>query len=216
MTLKPWDERDASSSASALVKGTNEALGNYRDAMIDAQEPPPVDNLGNASGFSFRLQDRAQRGYAALTAAQAQLLSIARRSPVLKNVKIEGLPATPQAELIIDREKAAALGVKFEDINDVIQVNLGSVYTNDFPNRGKMQRVYVQAEQLQRLNAADILNYAVKNSTGTMVPMSSFAELKWGWGRARSSASTATSRCASRASPGQASPRATPSPRWSS
>ena len=182
VTLKPWSERDAANSAAALVAGTNTALSGYRDAIIDAQEPPPVDNLGNAAGFSFRLQDRAQRGYSALTAAEAQLLSLAKQSPILKAVKIEGLPPTPQAELVIDREKAAALGVKFEDINAAIQVNLGSVYTNDFPNRGKMQRVYVQAEQLQRMQATDILNYAVKNSQGTMVPMSSFADLKWSMG----------------------------------
>jgi multidrug efflux pump len=182
VTLKPWGERDARNSAAALVAGTNAALSGYRDAIIDAQEPPPVDNLGNAAGFSFRLQDRAQRGYSALAAAEAQLLKIAQQSPILQKVKIEGLPATPQAELIIDREKAAALGVRFEDINATIQVNLGSVYTNDFPNRGKMQRVYVQAEQLQRMQASDILNYAVKNSQGTMVPMSSFADLKWSMG----------------------------------
>ena len=185
VTLKPWSERDAANSAAALVAGTNTALSGYRDAIIDAQEPPPVDNLGNAAGFSFRLQDRAQKGYSALAAAEAQLLKIAQASPILQKVKIEGLPATPQAELIIDREKAAALGVKFEDINATIQVNLGSVYTNDFPNRGKMQRVYVQAEQLQRMQGADILNYAVKNSQGTMVPMSSFADLKWGMGPAQ-------------------------------
>ncbi|MHC2103830.1 multidrug efflux RND transporter permease subunit [Methylobacterium sp. CM6246] len=182
VTLKPWSERDAKNSAAALVAGTNAALANYRDATVDAQEPPPVDNLGNAAGFSFRLQDRANRGYAALLSAQDQLLKLAQGSPILQKVKIEGLPPTPQAELIVDREKAAALGVKFEDINATIQLNLGSVYTNDFPNRGKMQRVYVQAEQLQRMNASDILNYAVKNAGGTMVPMSSFAELKWGMG----------------------------------
>jgi multidrug efflux pump len=185
VTLKPWSERDAKNSAAALVEGTNKALGGYRDAIVDAQEPPPVDNLGNAAGFSFRLQDRAQRGYSALAAAEAQLLKLAQASPILQKVKIEGLPATPQAELIIDREKAAALGVKFEDINATIQVNLGSVYANDFPNRGKMQRVYVQAEQLQRMSTADILNYAVKNSQGTMVPLSSFAEVKWGMGPAQ-------------------------------
>ena len=182
VTLKPWDERDAANSASALVAGTNKALSGYRDAIVDAQEPPPVDNLGNAAGFSFRLQDRAQKGYSALLAAQEQLLKLAMRSPVLQKMKIEGLPPAPEAELVIDREKAAALGVKFEDINATIQVNLGSVYTNDFPNRGKMQRVIVQSEDLQRMQATDILNYGVKNASGTMVPMSSFADLKWSVG----------------------------------
>ncbi|MGX7706901.1 multidrug efflux RND transporter permease subunit [Methylobacterium sp. Gmos1] len=185
VTLKPWSERGPDQSALALVNGTNKALSTYRDAIVQALEPPPIDNLGNASGFSFRLQDRAQKGYAALMAAQEQLLSIARKSPILKNVYVEGLPPAPQAELVLDREKAAALGVSFEDINDTIQVNLGSFYTNDFPNLGKMQRVIVQAEDGQRLNATDLLNYSVKNQQGTMVPMSSFADVKWSVGPAQ-------------------------------
>jgi len=185
VTLKPWSERDAANSVSNLVNGTNAAMANYRDAVIQALEPPPIDNLGNASGFSLRLQDRAQKGYSALMAAQEQLLKLARQSPVLQNVYVEGLPPAPQAELVIDREKAMAHGVDFEDINKTIQVNLGSVYANDFPNRGKMQRVIVQADDLQRLNAADLLNYAIKNAQGTMVPMSSFAELKWSVGPAQ-------------------------------
>ncbi|MFE1598539.1 multidrug efflux RND transporter permease subunit [Methylobacterium sp. ID0610] len=185
VTLKDWSERGPDQSAAALVAGTNKALGTYKDAVIQALEPPPIDNLGNASGFSFRLQDRAQKGYSALMAAQEQLLSLARKSPILKNVYVEGLPPAPQAELVIDREKAAALGVSFEDINETIQVNLGSVYTNDFPNRGKMQRVIVQAEAAQRLNPSDLLNYAVKNQQGTMVPMASFADLKWSVGPAQ-------------------------------
>ena len=185
VTLKPWGERDAANAAAKLVEGTNKALAGYKDAVIQALEPPPIDNLGNASGFSFRLQDRAQKGYSALMAAQEQLLSLAKKSPILQKVYVEGLPPAPQAELVIDREKAAALGVGFDDINDTIQVNLGSVYVNDFPNRGKMQRVIVQSEDLQRLNAADLLNYGVKNSQGTMVPMSSFADLKWSVGPAQ-------------------------------
>lgn len=185
VTLKPWSERGADSTAAKLVAGTNAALANYRDAVIQAMEPPPVDNLGNSSGFSLRLQDRAQLGYAALMAAQEQLLSLARRSPVLQKVFVEGLPPAPQAELVIDREKAAALGVAFEAINATLQGNLGSVYTNDFPNRGKMQRVIVQAEAMQRLSPDDLLNYTVPNAQGTMVPLSSFAQIKWSVGPAQ-------------------------------
>lgn len=158
-------ERDAASSAKSLVDGTNRALASYKDAVIQALEPPPIDTLGNASGFSLRLQDRGQKGYSALMAAQEQLLSLARKARILRNVYVEWLPPAPCAELVIDREKAAALGVSFEDINNTIQVNLGSVYVNDFPNRGKMQRVIVQSAELQRLNPSDILNYgAVKNA----------------------------------------------------
>ncbi|MFD2675556.1 multidrug efflux RND transporter permease subunit [Camelimonas lactis] len=185
VTLKPWKERNAANSVKNLVDGANQALASYKDAVIQALEPPPIDNLGNASGFSLRLQDRGQKGYSALMAAQEQLLSLARKSPILRNVYVEGLPPAPQAELVIDREKAAALGVNFEDVNNTIQVNLGSVYVNDFPNRGKMQRVIVQSADMQRLNPSDILNYGVKNAQGAMTPISSFAELKWSMGPAQ-------------------------------
>jgi multidrug efflux pump len=182
VTLKPWKERDAANSAAALVAGTNTALQSYKDAIINAQEPPPVDNLGNAAGFSFRLQDRAQKGYAVLNAAQDQLLAMAKHSPILQKISVEGLPPSAQAELVIDREKAAALGVKFEDINATIQVNLGSVYPNDFPNNGKMQRVIVQSRDAQRMSASDLLDYSVKNASGAMVPLSAVASLKWSMG----------------------------------
>ena len=182
VTLKDWSQRDRANSAANVVAGTNRALARYRDATVQALEPPPVDNLGNASGFSFRLQDRAQKGTAALTAAQDQLLKAARASRVLKDVYVEGLPPAPRAELAIDREKAGALGVDFDDVNKVLTTYLGSSYVNDFPNRGKMQRVIVQAADAQRVHAGDILNYAVRNRLGAMVPMSSFANLTWNVG----------------------------------
>ncbi|MFX7820690.1 efflux RND transporter permease subunit, partial [Acinetobacter baumannii] len=86
-------------------------------AKVSALQPPPIDNLGNSSGFSFRLQDRGQKGYAALMQAKEQLLAAAKQSPVLQNVYAEGLPEAPQVQLVIDREQAAAQGVTFADIN---------------------------------------------------------------------------------------------------
>ena len=88
----------------------------------------------------------------------------------------------PQVNLMIDREKAGAFGVTFEDINNTISTNLGSNYINDFPNRGRMQRVIVQADRGSRMNADDILNYNVKNSRGQLVPFSSFATVEWSKG----------------------------------
>src|SRR3982075_1492194 len=146
VTLKDWSDRPASDSASAIVADINRDLASIRDAKISALQPPPIDNLGNSSGFSFRLQDRAQKGYEALMAAKDQLLAAAKESPILQDVYVEGLPQAPLAELIIDREKAAALGVTFQDINNTISTNLGSNYVNDFPNRGRMSRVIVQAD----------------------------------------------------------------------
>src|SRR6516165_10980430 len=146
ITLKDWSERSSSDSASAIVADINRDLASVRDAKISALQPPPVDNLGNSSGFSFRLQDRAQKGYPALMRAADQLIAEANASPVLQKVYIEGLPEAGVVNLVIDREKAGAFGVTFEEINNTTSTNLGSNYINDFPNRGRMQRVVVQAD----------------------------------------------------------------------
>ena len=179
VTLKDWSERGPKDSAAAIVADINNSMKSIRDAKVSALQPPPIDNLGNSSGFSFRLQDRGQKGYAALMQAKEQLLAAAKQSPVLQNVYAEGLPEAPQVQLVIDREQAAAQGVTFADINSTISTNLGSAYVNDFPNRGRMQRVIVQSDSVGRMNAQDILSYNVKNAQGRLVPLSSFATIKW-------------------------------------
>ncbi|MFL9826514.1 multidrug efflux RND transporter permease subunit [Rhodoplanes sp. SY1] len=182
VTLENWSKRGPDDSAAAIVADVNKSLAGVKDARVSALEPPPIDNLGNSSGFSFRLQDRGQKGYAELMKAKDQLLAAARRSPVLQDVFVEGLPPAPQVELIIDREKAAALGVAFQEINATISTNLGSAYINDFPNRGRMQRVIVQADDRARMQAEDILGFNVRNAKGTLVPFSSFATVSWSVG----------------------------------
>jgi multidrug efflux pump len=179
VTLKHWSERGPNDSAEAIVADINKSLSTIADARISALQPPPIDNLGNSSGFSFRLQDRAQKGYQELMRAKDQVLAAARKSPVLQDVYVEGLPPAPQVELLIDREKAAALGVTFQDINNTISTNLGSAYVNDFPNRGRMQRVIVQADNDGRMQADDVLTFNVRNGQGNLVPFSSFAAVKW-------------------------------------
>src|ERR1700759_4542047 len=171
ITLKDWSERGPKESAAAVVNDINRDLSStIRDAKISALQPPPIDNLGNSSGFSFRLQDRGQKGYPALMKAADQLIAEANASPVLQKVYIEGVPPAPQVNLMIDREKAGAFGVTFEDINNTISTNLGSNYINDFPNRGRMQRVIVQADKTSRMNADDILNVYGNKICGQLVP----------------------------------------------
>jgi multidrug efflux pump len=180
ITLKDWSERGPGDSAQAIVADINKSLGaTISDAKITALQPPPIDNLGNSSGFSFRLQDRAQKGYTELMRAKDQVLAAAKGSPILQDVYVEGLPPAAQVELVIDREKAAALGVTFQDINNTISTNLGSSYINDFPNRGRMQRVIVQADNSGRMQTEDILTFNVRNSKGSLVPFSSFASIRW-------------------------------------
>ncbi len=182
ITLKDWSERGVEDSAEAIVADVNRAMSSLRDAEVSALQPPPIDNLGNSSGFSFRLQDRGQKGHAALAEASDMLVKAANASPVLQNVYVEGLPPGPQVNLVIDRAKASAFGVTFEDINETISTNLGSAYVNDFPNRGRMQRVIVQSEAANRMNADSILAYNVKNAQGHLVPLSSFAAIEWAKG----------------------------------
>ncbi|HKU09570.1 MAG TPA: multidrug efflux RND transporter permease subunit, partial [Bradyrhizobium sp.] len=182
ISLKDWSKRPPKDSAANIVADINRNLANIRDARVTALQPPPIDNLGNSSGFSFRLQDRGQKGFAALTSAADRLVAEANASRVLQKVYIEGLPPAPQVNLMIDREKAGAFGITFEDINNTISTNLGSNYINDFPNRGRMQRVIVQADSFGRMRAEDLLNYNVKNSRGQLVPFSAFASIEWSKG----------------------------------
>ena len=178
-TLKDWSERGPEDSAAAISARINGKLWGLPDAMSFALSPPPIQGLGNSSGFTFRLQDRSGAGQTALSAAGAQLMAAARQSPVLAGLRIEGMPDAAQVNLIIDREKANTFGVTFSDINATISANMGSSYVNDFPNAGRMQRVTVQAEQGQRMKTEDLLNLNVRNANGGMVPVSSFATVEW-------------------------------------
>jgi multidrug efflux pump len=216
VTLKDWSERGPQDSAAAIVADINNSLKSIKDAKVSALQPPPIDNLGNSSGFSFRLQDRGQKGYTALMQAKDQLLAAAKQSPVLQNVYAEGLPEAPQVQLVIDREQAAAQGVTFADINSTISTNLGSAYVNDFPNRGRMQRVIVQSDSVGRMHAQDILSYNVKNSQGRLVPLSSFATIKWMVGPTQIVGFNYYPSVRSPAKPSPATPRAMRSRRWKS
>jgi multidrug efflux pump len=177
--LKDWKERSPENSAAAIVDRAKRALSSIRDAIIKPVNPPPIRELGNATGFTFRLQDRGGHGAAALLAARNQLLELASKSPVLHDVRPEGLEDTPQLLLDIDRDKAGALGLSFADINTTLSTAIGTSYVNDFPNQGRQQRVIVQVDAPQRLRPEDLLKLYVRNSKGAMVPFSSFASSRW-------------------------------------
>lgn len=179
VTLKDWAERGPENAAQAIAGRASMAMSQIKDAISFALSPPPIQGLGTTGGFSFRLQDRGGLGEAALAQARDQLLGLAAQSPVVAGVRFEGMPDAAQANVIIDREKANTFGVTFADINATISTNLGSTYVNDFPNAGRMQRVTVQADENKRMQTADLLNLNVRNSSGGMVPISSFATVEW-------------------------------------
>ncbi|MEJ8826289.1 efflux RND transporter permease subunit [Variovorax humicola] len=180
VTLKDWDERrDPAHSAEALAGRAFGALMSVRDAFIYPLSPPPIPELGTASGFTFRLQDRGGMGHEALINARNQLLGMASKSPILTQVRPDGLEDAPQLQIDIDRDKANALGVTFDAINTTLSTALGSAYINDFPNRGRLQRVVVQADAPARMQPADLLKLNASNTQGQPVPLSAFASTRW-------------------------------------
>lgn len=180
ITLKPWDERPRpDQQASALAGKAFGALSGIRDAFIFPLSPPPIPELGAASGFTFRLQDRASNGPAALLAARNQLLAAAGQSKVITQVRFDGLEDASQLQVDIDRDKANALGVSFDAINSALSTTLGSSYVNDFPNAGRLQRVVVQADAPARMQPEDLLRINAINSAGRPVPFASFASTRW-------------------------------------
>ncbi|AMP03356.1 efflux RND transporter permease subunit [Collimonas pratensis] len=177
--LKDWSERGPAESADAIAGKAFGVFSQIKDAIVYPLNPPPIPELGNATGFTFRLQDRSGQGHAALTAARNQILGMASQSKILAGVRPEGLEDSPQLQLNIDRDKANALGVSFSAINSTLSTALGSSYVNDFPNQGRQQRVIVQADAPQRLQPEDLARLYVKNTQGTMVPFSSFTTSEW-------------------------------------
>src|SRR6195952_845743 len=178
--LKSWDERKgAEHSAQALAGRTFGALSKVRDAFIFALVPPAIPELGTATGFSFRLQDRGGNGHAALLAARNQLLGMAAQSKVLAGVRPDGLEDAPQLQIDIDRDRASALGVSYDSINVVLSTALGSAYVYDFPNAGRLQRVIVQADAPDRMQPDDLLQLNVLNNQGKPVPMAALATTRW-------------------------------------
>ena len=178
--LKDWSERQGPQhSAQAVAGRAFGALMGVRDAFIFPLSPPPIPELGNATGFTFRLQDRTGQGHDALLAARNQLLGMAGQSKVLAGVRPDGLEDAPQLRLEIDRERAAAQGVSYDSIASVLATAFGSTYVNDFPNQGRLQRVIVQAEAAARMQPEDLLKLYAPNSKGQQVPISAFATTRW-------------------------------------
>ena len=180
VAFKHWDERQGENqSATAIAGRAMQGLMAVRDAHSVVINPPPIPELGNGVGFSVRLQDRAGLGHDALRDARDQLQAAADAHPAIQSFYVEGVEDAPLLHLDIDRDRAYSLKVNFADVNEVLSSALGSRYINDFPNRGRMQRVVVQAQVQHRMQAEQLLALQVRNADGEMVPLSAFASTRW-------------------------------------
>ncbi|MDO4878022.1 MAG: efflux RND transporter permease subunit [Neisseria sp.] len=183
ITLKDWSTRPNPENQAAAVSGkiTGALMGSVKDGYALAINPPAIMELGTSSGLEFYLQDRNNSGHAALLAKRNELIAAMRQNPKFsaQDVRASGLEDAPQLKIEIDRDAAAAQGIEFSSINTVLASALGSSYVNDFPNKGRLQRVIVQADAPNRMQADDILALTVPNSSGTAVPLSSIASASW-------------------------------------
>ena len=178
--LKDWDLRPAPEQKPEAIAGrAMAALASVKDAMIFTFMPPSVPGLGNATGFDLQLLDRGGLGHEGLMQARNQLLGMAAQNPALVGVRPNGLEDTPQFQLVVDREKASALGLSLNEINATLSAAWGSTYVNDFIDNGRVKRVYLQADAPFRMLPGDIDRWHVRNADGQMVPFSAFSASHW-------------------------------------
>ncbi|GGF59648.1 efflux RND transporter permease subunit [Alteromonas lipolytica] len=180
--LVDWAERDESESAFAVIGKAFGALSQIQDASVFPILPPPIRELGNATGFDFQLVDRAGNGHAALMNARNQFLGMAAQNPKLVGVRPNGLSDVPEFKINIDNEKASALGLALSDINNTLSIAWGSAYVNDFIDQGRIKRVYMQADAPYRMDPEDLDKWFVRNSDGDMVAFSAFSTVEWNYG----------------------------------
>ncbi|ENK9856739.1 efflux RND transporter permease subunit [Salmonella enterica] len=187
VSLKPWEERSGEkNSVEAVIARATRAFSQIRDGLVFPFNMPAIVELGTATGFDFELIDQGGLGHDALTKARNQLLGMVAQHPdLLVRVRPNGLEDTPQFKLDVDQEKAQALGVSLSDINKTISAALGGYYVNDFIDRGRVKKVYVQADAQFRMLPEDINNLYVRSANGEMVPFSTFSSARWIYGSPR-------------------------------
>ncbi|HET8734934.1 MAG TPA: efflux RND transporter permease subunit, partial [Anaeromyxobacteraceae bacterium] len=181
--LKDWGERPkAAQHAPAVAGRAMRAFSKFKDGLAFAFVPPAVPELGNATGFELQLQDRGNLGHEGLMAARNQLLGMAAQDARLAKVRPLGLEDTPQYRVDVDQQKAAALGLSLGDINATLSSTWGINYVNDFVDKGRTKRVYMQADAPFRMKPEDLNRWYVRNRAGQMVPFSAFSTGTWVYG----------------------------------
>jgi multidrug efflux pump len=184
--LKDWELRTSGANSSFdIINRATTAFNKINEARVIASSPPAITGLGNSSGFDMELEDHAGLGHTKLMAARDQLLQLASANPLLSRVRHNGLDDSPQLQIDIDQRKAQTLGVSIDDINNTLSTAWGSTYVNDFVDRGRVKKVYVQAAAPFRMLPGDIDKWFVRNKAGGMVPFSAFATSHWEYGSPR-------------------------------
>ncbi|MCX4187999.1 efflux RND transporter permease subunit [Methylophaga sp. OBS4] len=186
INMKDWDERPApEQNVQQVAARANTYFAQLKNATAFAIAPPPIRELGNASGFDLQLQDLSGQGHQALMAARNQLLAMAAQEPRLVGVRPNGQDDTPQFKLDVDHTKASAFGVSLDQINNTFSTAWASTYVNDFIDNGRIKKVYVQGDAPYRMMPEDVSNWYVRNNENEMVSLSSLTQGRWIYGSPR-------------------------------
>ncbi|WAL78860.1 efflux RND transporter permease subunit [Shewanella sp. DAU305] len=184
--LKDWSEREAPGMDVKSIAGRAMGVfGQMKDALVFAFVPPAVIELGTANGFDMYLQDKNGQGHEKLVAARNQLLGMAAQNPNLVGVRPNGQEDAPIYQLHVDHAKLSALGIEITNVNSVLATAWGGSYVNDFIDRGRVKKVYVQGDAQYRMQPGDLDSWYVRNNKGDMVPFSAFATGTWEFGSPR-------------------------------
>ncbi|MBW4331584.1 efflux RND transporter permease subunit [Stakelama sp. CBK3Z-3] len=180
MALADWSDRKGSeNSASAIVGRAGKALAGIRDAQVFALVPPAIRGLGDSSGFTMELQNTSGMSHDAFNAARDKLLGAANQDPKLVGVRPSELPDVPTLHVDMDQQKLNVLGLDQSSVNTTLSTAWGGTYVNDFIDRGRVKRVYVQGDAPYRDDPSDLYQWYARASDGQMAPFSSFAKTSW-------------------------------------
>ncbi|WP_028104737.1 multidrug efflux RND transporter permease subunit [Pseudoduganella violaceinigra] len=180
VNLKDWSQRKgAENSAQAIAARATEALGKLRDARVFAMVPPPIDGLGEASGFEFWLQDTSGATPEALAERASALAAKANELPGVIYAEADGSDSKAQLRIDIDQTKALTLGLNLDDVNSTLSAAWGGVYVNDYLHEGRVRKVLVQADAPWRAAPDDLQHWSVRGSGNAMTPLSSFSSTRW-------------------------------------
>ena len=180
VALKDWSERhDVENGADAIMGRASGAFSGLRDAMVFALVPPAVRGLGQSNGFTIELQNSSGMDLAQFQAARDKLMGMAMGDPIFVGVRLTELPDVPTLKVDVDQQKVAALGLDQAEVNATLSAAWGGTYVNDFIDRGRVKRVYIQGDAPYRSEPSDLAQWFVRGSSGAMAPFSAFSQTSW-------------------------------------
>ena len=180
IALAPWEDRKGKeNNADAIVARAGAAFRGERDAQVFALVPPAIRGLGQSNGFTMQLQNSSGMSQTEFAAAREKLLAAARADPALASIRLTELPDVATLQVNVDQQKLSALGLSQTTVNSTLSTAWGGQYVNDFVDRGRVKRVFVQGDAPYRSSPSDLSQWFVRGSTGAMAPFSAFAQTSW-------------------------------------